>query len=136
MFNNYRIPREYLLNKNADVDENGRYVTAIKDPNEMHGKSLGGLSGGRCSIINIAFVYLTKAVTIAIRYAAVRKQFGPEGVEELPVLEYQLHVSNRLSLVQTFSSRLFRFRFYKFFVNAIESLIFGINLGAQYFNQI
>lgn len=35
-------------------------------------------------------MYLTKAICIAIRYSASRKQFGPdESSNELPVLEYQ-----------------------------------------------
>ncbi|GJQ69134.1 hypothetical protein Trydic_g6766 [Trypoxylus dichotomus] len=91
MFNNYRIPRENLLNKNADVDEDGQYVTAIKDPNKLHAASLGGLSTGRINITHMGYIYLTKAITIAIRYACVRQQFGPEGQEELPIIEYQLH---------------------------------------------
>ncbi|KRT83836.1 hypothetical protein AMK59_3265 [Oryctes borbonicus] len=91
MFNNYRIPRENLLNKNADVNEQGQYITAIKDPSKMHGASLGGLSSGRVNITHMGYVYLTKAITIAIRYAGVRKQFGPEDQEELPIIEYQLH---------------------------------------------
>ncbi|KAI4461789.1 electron transport oxidoreductase [Holotrichia oblita] len=91
IFNNYRIRRENLLNKNADVDENGQYISAIKDLNKMHGKSLGGLSTGRVNITHIAYIYLSKAITIAIRYAGVRKQFGPDDKEELPIIEYQLH---------------------------------------------
>ena len=39
------------------------------------------------------FTYALKtAITIAIRYSAVRKQFGPTSEEELPVLEYQMQV--------------------------------------------
>jgi hypothetical protein len=34
------------------------------------------------------------AVAIAVRYAAVRKQFGPDPDDiEFPILDYQLHVS-------------------------------------------
>ncbi|KAK9731628.1 Acyl-CoA dehydrogenase, middle domain [Popillia japonica] len=72
MFDNYRIPRENLLNRTADVDANGNYNSVVRDPNKMHGKSLGGLSGGRIVITHIANIYLTKAITIAIRYAGVR----------------------------------------------------------------
>lgn len=31
------------------------------------------------------------ALTTAIRYGAVRKQFGPSRDNEIPILEYQLH---------------------------------------------
>lgn len=57
------------------------------------GASLGSLSAGRLSIVNICAAYIAKAVPIAIRYTAFRKQFGPPNSEELPVLEYQLVVN-------------------------------------------
>ena len=46
------------------------------------------------SIFSIDQANLIKAVTIGIRYSAVRRQFGPEeeGAEEYPVIEYQLQV--------------------------------------------
>ncbi|KAL3268862.1 hypothetical protein HHI36_007951 [Cryptolaemus montrouzieri] len=91
MFKNYRIPRENLLNKMGDVTESGEYVTPIKDPNKRHGASLGNLSSGRVNITNMAVGYGIKALTIAIRYAGVRKQFGPNEKEEVPILEYQTH---------------------------------------------
>jgi hypothetical protein len=46
------------------------------------------------TIIGICLSYLCSAVTIAVRYSAVRKQFGPENGDEFPVLEYQLQVQN------------------------------------------
>lgn len=67
------------------------------------GASLGSLSVGRLSIVNICVAYITKAVPIAIRYTAVRKQFGPPNGEELPVLEYQLVVS----VILTYFTHLF-----------------------------
>ena len=56
------------------------------------GASFGALSAGRVTIIAICLSYLSKAVPIAIRYSAARKQFGPEGGNECSVLEYQLQV--------------------------------------------
>lgn len=54
------------------------------------GKSLGALSGGRVGICEIAATYGVKAITIATRYGASRRQFGPEDSNiEFPVIEYQ-----------------------------------------------
>jgi len=42
--------------------------------------------------MNISLAYFVKAIAIAVRYSAVRKQFGPTN-DELPVIEYQLQVT-------------------------------------------
>lgn len=51
----------------------------------------------------MATANLVKAVTIGIRYSAVRRQFGPEADstadQELPVIEYQLQVRRGSSLL-------------------------------------
>lgn len=57
------------------------------------GANFAALSAGRVGIVSICLAYMTKAVPIAVRYAATRRQFGPENKEELPILEYPLHVS-------------------------------------------
>lgn len=99
MFNEYCIPKDYLLNKIGDVDDNGNYVTPYTDPNKRHGASFGALSIGRVNITNICAVYAIKGISIAIRYAGVRKQFGQEGQDEMPILEYQSHVRQLLNIV-------------------------------------
>lgn len=56
------------------------------------GLSLGALSAGRAAITMVCSQYMSLASTIAIRYCAVRKQFGPTEDNELPVIEYQTQV--------------------------------------------
>lgn len=92
MFKNYRIPRTDLLNKTGDVKKDGTYVTPFKDPNKRYGASLGALSIGRVVITQMCSTYMGHAISIALRYAGVRKQFGPDDSEEVPILEYQTHV--------------------------------------------
>ncbi|XP_073943629.1 acyl-CoA oxidase 3 [Choristoneura fumiferana] len=109
MFNKYRLPREALLDKLGGVDDNGDYKTPFKDPSKRFGAALGILSGGRVHITSISTNYLQKAIVIAIRYSAVRRQFGPENAtEETPVLEYQQQQIRLLPyLAATYAMRVF-----------------------------
>ncbi|GAB6023199.1 acyl-Coenzyme A oxidase [Chamberlinius hualienensis] len=90
IFSNYRVPQRCLLNKNSDFNAKGKYKASIKDHSKRFSTSLGALTFGRLAIIRICAVNLMKCLTIAVRYSAVRRQFGINGDEELPVLEYQL----------------------------------------------
>eukprot|EP00079_Xenopus_tropicalis_P012089 XP_002938687.2 PREDICTED: peroxisomal acyl-coenzyme A oxidase 3 [Xenopus tropicalis] len=90
MFHNVRIPQENLLNRTGEITSSGTYTSAYKDPKQRLGASLGTLSSGRVSIMSMAVVNLKLAISIAIRFSATRRQFGPTEDEEIPVLEYQL----------------------------------------------
>ncbi|KAL0099822.1 hypothetical protein PUN28_019911 [Cardiocondyla obscurior] len=114
MFNNYSISRDCLLNRTADVSEDGKYVLALKDERKRYGSSLGALSGGRVSITGICAQYMTLALTIAIRYSAVRRQFGPTKDNELPVIEYQTQQWRIIpQLAATYAIKIFALTLYK-----------------------
>ncbi|XP_063822074.1 peroxisomal acyl-coenzyme A oxidase 3 [Ostrinia nubilalis] len=90
MFNQYRIPRESLLNRTADVTEDGVYESSFSDPSRILGAALENLSAGRVGIMQESCHSISSAVAIAIRYAASRKQFGGKDAE-IPLIEYELH---------------------------------------------
>ncbi|GFG32146.1 hypothetical protein Cfor_06903 [Coptotermes formosanus] len=126
MFQNYRIPRNSLLNKMGDISPEGQYSSHIKDPQKRLGASLGALSNGRVSIIGICLSYLTNAITTAVRYSAVRKQFGPEDGNEFPVLEYQLQQERLFPhLAATFAIKIFSDFFIKTYGEYASRLLMG-----------
>lgn len=96
MFNNYRIPKDNLLNRTGDINEDGEYESSFSDPQRILGAVLENLSAGRMGICGESVNRLGAAVVIAVRYAAVRKQFasslsGDKAIES-PIIEYELHV--------------------------------------------
>ncbi|KAK4875994.1 hypothetical protein RN001_012416 [Aquatica leii] len=87
LFNNYRVPKISLLNKLADVDDDGRYIRHLSSKKKRFGVSMGVLSRGRISIIGISNNYLRHALTIALRFANIKK--NTNGAKNISKLENQ-----------------------------------------------
>ena len=130
MFDQYKVDREMLLNKTGDVSPEGEYTTPFKDPSKRFGASLGNLSGGRVGIINMANCNLHLALVIAVRYSAVRRQFGASGVggqeEEQAVLEYQTQQRRLMPfLAACFVHHHFSMTFYDDFIRLLTGRMTG-----------
>ncbi len=87
-FDHVRIPRDHLLDRFASVGEDGTYTSPIRSPARRFFTMLGTLIAGRISIATAAVSATRSGLTIAIRYTARRRQFGPEGQPEIPILDY------------------------------------------------
>ncbi|MDH6543812.1 acyl-CoA dehydrogenase [Streptomyces sp. SPB4] len=99
-FDGVRVPREALLNRFADVTPEGRYESAIDDPNRRFFTMLGTLVQGRVSVAGAGTSVAKVALTVATKYAARRRQFGVgQGSEEQVLLDYGLHQRRLLPLI-------------------------------------
>jgi acyl-CoA oxidase len=99
-FDNVRVPREALLNRYADVSPEGEYSSSIENPNARFFTMLGTLVQGRVSVGGAGISGAKSALTIAIRYALRRRQFGPPGGdEETLLLDYRMHQRRLLPLL-------------------------------------
>ena len=88
-FREVRVPREALLNRYGDVTPEGRYESPIEDSNRRFFTMLGTLVQGRVCISAGSISAAKTALTIATRYGLRRRQFGPAGKMEVPVLDYR-----------------------------------------------
>ncbi|HTK64901.1 MAG TPA: acyl-CoA dehydrogenase [Pseudonocardia sp.] len=92
VFDSVRVPREALLNRYADVAEDGTYSSPIESESRRFFTMLGTLVRGRISVAGGAGTATQKALTLAIRYGATRRQFSdPATGEEVVVLDYLAH---------------------------------------------
>lgn len=87
-FDNVRIPRDNLLDRYGSVSEGGAYASPITGDGRRFFTMLGTLVAGRISIACASLSAAKSGLTIAVRYTDQRRQFGPEGGAEIPVLDY------------------------------------------------
>jgi len=90
-FKNVVIPYENMLDRFAQVNENGEFESPIPSDNRRFFTMLGTLVGGRIGIPRSALAAAKTGLTVAIKYGDKRRQFGPEGGAEVPILNYRMH---------------------------------------------
>ena len=83
-----RIPRENLLDRFGKVTADGSYRSPIASPGRRFFTMLGTLVAGRISIALGSLSAAKTGLAIAIRYGDRRRQFGPSGEPEVPILDY------------------------------------------------
>jgi acyl-CoA oxidase len=98
-FDHVVIPKENMLNRFSDVTDEGKFETPIASDNKRFFTMLGTLVGGRIGIPRSALSACKSGLAIAIRYGDTRRQFGPEGGEEVPILNYRMHQRRLMPLL-------------------------------------
>ena len=90
-FDRVRIPRANLLDRFAQVSADGVYTSPIPSSSKRFFTMLGTLVGGRIAVASGGLSAAKSALTIAVRYGARRRQFGPKDAPQVPVLDYLSH---------------------------------------------
>ncbi|ODQ51405.1 acyl-coenzyme a oxidase 2 [Saitoella complicata NRRL Y-17804] len=99
-FSQVRIPRSYMLMKHIKVTRTGEVKSEA-----MAQLTYGALIAGRVSMVVDSASVSKRVLTIAIRYAGVRRQFSSKpGEIESKILDYALHQRRLMPLLaQTFA---------------------------------
>lgn len=98
-FDQVRIPSDNMLDRFAQVSPEGIYSSPITSDSKRFFTMLGTLVGGRIAIPRAGLSAAKSGLTIAIRYGERRKQFGPPGAPEQPILGYKTHQRKLMPLL-------------------------------------
>ncbi len=98
-FRNVVVPAENLLDRYTSITEEGKFSSPISSDNRRFFTMLGTLVGGRIGIPRAGLSASKSGLTIAIKYGDQRKQFGPEGAPEVPILNYRTHQRRLMPLL-------------------------------------
>lgn len=98
-FDHVRIPRENMLNRFAEVTPEGEYQSSIGSESRRFFTMLSTLVAGRVGNAQSALSVAKSSLTIALRYAARRRQFGPDGEAETLLIDYQSHQQRLMPLL-------------------------------------
>jgi acyl-CoA oxidase len=100
-FDQVRVPRDALLDRYAQVRDDGSYFSPIENPTKRFFVMLGTLIQGRVSICGASISASKAALDLAVRHALTRRQFGPPGGDEVLLLDYRTHQRRLLPALAT-----------------------------------
>jgi acyl-CoA oxidase len=101
-FSQVRVPRDALLDRYGQINEEHHYYSPIENPNKRFFTMLGTLIQGRISVCGASVGAAKTALTIAVRYGNRRRQFtAPGSDDEVLLLDYRLHQRRLLPRLAT-----------------------------------
>ncbi len=90
-FAGVRVPRTALLDRFGSIGDDGTYRSDIPNPDRRFFTMIGTLVGGRVGVGAASVSVAKSALTIAVRYAHRRRQFGPTAQTEHLLINYPVH---------------------------------------------
>lgn len=89
-FQSLKIPRTSLLNKYAEIDENGTYTTIIAKKRDRFLRVADRLLSGRLCISSMCISSAKILLIVCFRYASKRLAAGKSGKSDTPIMNFQL----------------------------------------------
>ncbi|MET7709861.1 acyl-CoA dehydrogenase [Micromonospora sp. NPDC005413] len=101
-FDHVTVPRDMLLDRYGQVAEDGTYSSPIENDSRRFFTMLGTLVRGRVSVGGAASAATKSALTIAVRYGDIRRQFDtPDADREVLLNDYLAHQRKLLPALAT-----------------------------------
>ncbi|MBQ1024016.1 acyl-CoA dehydrogenase [Micromonospora sp. C95] len=101
-FDHVTVPRDMLLDRYGQVAEDGTYSSPIENDSRRFFTMLGTLVRGRISVGGAASAATKSALTIAVRYGDIRRQFStPDAEREVLLNDYLAHQRKLLPALAT-----------------------------------
>ncbi|NES30170.1 acyl-CoA oxidase [Micromonospora terminaliae] len=101
-FDHLTVPRDMLLDRYGQVGQDGTYSSPIENDSRRFFTMLGTLVRGRVSVGGAASAATRSALTIAVRYGDIRRQFGTPGADrEVLLNDYLAHQRKLLPALPT-----------------------------------
>ncbi len=99
-FDGVQVGRDALLDRFGGVDAAGNYHSEIRSAGARFFTMISALVGGRISIALAGLSAAKSGLTIAVRYAARRRQFrAPGALEETALIDYPTHQRRLMPLL-------------------------------------